>query len=109
MWGSEAPCTAHLQSSSIVVLASLALEQFTITGDAWSIAPTQGIIVDAMVPGAKDHVDGEAHRGHEQKENNPLRIHCVSLTFLVSPISNSTCQPQGWTKSRGGVVSKPSK
>jgi len=68
-------------SSSIVVLASLALEQFTITGDAWSIAPTQGIIVDAMVARAKDHVDGEAHRGHEQKENNPLRIHCVSLTF----------------------------
>jgi hypothetical protein len=80
MWRSEAPCTAHLQSSSIVVLASLALEQFTITGDAWSIAPTQGIIVDAMVPGAKDHVDGEAHRGHEQKENKPLRIHCVSLS-----------------------------
>ena len=67
------------KSSSIVVLASLALEKFTITGDAWSIAPTQGIIVDAMVARTKDRVDGEAHRGHEQKENNPLRIHCVSL------------------------------
>ena len=70
----------RIYKATIVVLASLALEQFTITGDAWSIAPTQRIIVDAMVAGANDHVHGEAHRGHEQKENKPLRIHCVSLS-----------------------------
>jgi hypothetical protein len=52
----------------------LALEKFSITGDARSIPPTEGIIVGAMVARAKDRVDGEAHRGHEQKENNPLRI-----------------------------------
>ena len=36
-----------------------------------------------MVARAKEHVDGEAHRGHEQKENNPLRIHCVSLPLSI--------------------------
>jgi hypothetical protein len=92
MLGLVVPGTAHPQSSSIVVLASMALEKFTITGDAWSIPPTQRIIVGAMMARAEDCVDGEAHRGYEQKENNPLRIHYVSLTFLVSPISDSTCQ-----------------
>jgi hypothetical protein len=82
------PSTSSLVSS---FLASLALEKFTITGNAWPIPPTEGIIVGAMVARAKDRVYGEAHRGHEQKENNPLRIHCVPLTFSVSPISDSKC------------------
>ena len=69
----------------------MALEKFTITGDAWSIPPTQGIIVDAMVARAKDHVDGEAHRGHKQKENNPLRIHCIAYLLSISDLE--LCMP----------------
>jgi hypothetical protein len=38
-----------------------------------------------MVTRPKDRVNAEADHGHEQKENNPLRIHSVLLTLLVSP------------------------
>jgi hypothetical protein len=62
-----------------------ALEQFTVTGDAWSIPATEWIIVCAMVTRPKDRVNAEADHGQEQKENNPLRIHSALLTFLVSP------------------------
>ena len=44
---------------------SLALEKFAITRDTWSILPTKGIIVGAMVARAQDRVDGDAHRRHE--------------------------------------------
>jgi hypothetical protein len=38
-----------------------------------------------MVARPKSRVNAEADYGHEQKKNNPLRIHSVLLTFPVSP------------------------
>ena len=58
-------------------------KKFTVTGDAWSIPATEWIIVRAMVTRPKGRVNAEADRGHEQKENNPLRTHGM-LTYLPS-------------------------